>query len=242
MSSAAARPVGRADHLDVFHAREIFANRREANRVRLDEKQAPFLALRVGRGLLDHLVHGLAALDGLGHEAAGARIESASPRFLRRDHVDRSVANGRVVLDARKDTPALDVGQEDVEQDRRRLVLVDHREGGGPLRGHDALHPLLTGRLEQHPREREVILDDEDHLVARVDRLAVVIGFVHHRDRRRLGLGHHGDVGRFLQDRGSGLLHAIAGVARLPRWPHSPPRPRRRLFAATATAGNACGR
>ena len=58
------------------------------------------------------------------------------------------------------------------------LVLAHHGERRGAGRADHALEALLARRLEQDLGEAQVVLDDQQHLVARLDVVAVVGGLV----------------------------------------------------------------
>ena len=80
-----------------------------------------------------------------------------------------------IELEVVEDGPAEHVGQEHVERDGRRLELA--RQGQRRLRRASAtmpLNPRSRARPEQHARVVRVVLDDEQHVVARRDGLAVV--------------------------------------------------------------------
>ena len=104
-------------------------------------------------------------------------------------HADRHVARGEVGLQALEHAPALHVGQEDVERHHRRLVLAHHGERARAGAAHHALEALLPRRVEQDAREAEVVLDDQEDLVAGLDVVAVVVGLVGELHRRAFALG-----------------------------------------------------
>ena len=105
--------------------------------------------------------------------------QRALARFVGRDHAHRDVARRDVVLQPLEHAPAVDVGQEDVERDRGRLVLARQRQRGGAERGDQALEALLARRVEQEARERR---GRSRRSAARgrpgCDRVAVVADFV----------------------------------------------------------------
>ena len=77
-----------------------------------------------------------------------------------------------------EDAPALHVGQEDVERDHRRMELARHRQRAAHPVADQPLEAGQAGRVEQHRREREVVLDDQHHAVAARDRVPIVLGHV----------------------------------------------------------------
>ena len=93
------------------------------------------------------------SLDGmrLGDEAAGAGLEGALARFLRRDDAHRDVPRRQVVLEAVQHAPAVHVGQADVEGDR---VGLDNRaQAQAPRRpaSDEPLAALVARGFEQEP-------------------------------------------------------------------------------------------
>ena len=113
-------------------------------------------------------------------------VERAFARVIGRDHADRDVARRQVGLQPLEDAPAFHVGQEDVERDHRRLVVARHRERAGAARADQPLEAAARAPPEQHLGEREVVLDDQQHLVAGQDVVAVVVRDVGRRDLHRL--------------------------------------------------------
>ena len=76
-------------------------------------------------------------------------------------------------------------GQEQVERDGGGLELVGQLERRRAEGRDQPLEALLAGRVEQEARKGEVVLDDEQHLVAGLDVVAVVADLV---DEARLSL------------------------------------------------------
>jgi hypothetical protein len=70
--------------------------------------------------------------------------------------------------------PPEHVGQEDVERDRGRQVLLRQRDRAGAAVRHDAFEALVAGEPEQNPRVVRIVVDDEQHVVAFANLLAVV--------------------------------------------------------------------
>ena len=107
---------------------------------------------------------------------------------------DRDVPGRGVVLQPMQDAPAVDVGQEQVERDRGRLELVGKLERRDAQRGHDALESPLARRLQQESRKAEIVLDDQQNFVARLDDVAVIADLV---DEPRASLERVGRLWRF---------------------------------------------
>jgi hypothetical protein len=65
-----------------------------------------------------------------------------------------------------------------------RLVAVRERQRRSAVVGDQALEAFLARKLEEDGREHRVILDDQDHVVAMADGVAVVgRGGERHRNR-----------------------------------------------------------
>ena len=79
---------------------------------------------------------------------------------------------------------AVDVGQAEVERDRARPHLADHRDGARAGRGNHALQALLVRQFEQDAGEGRVVLDDQHERMA--VELVAVVGRRIADDRRRL--------------------------------------------------------
>ena len=112
-----------------------------------------------------------------------AGIERALARILGRHDADGDVARRQVVLEPIHHPPAVHVGQHDVERDGVGHVVARQRQGAGALRGHQALAALFAHRFEQQAREGHVVLDDEQHGVAGLDRVAIVLRLVGEQGR-----------------------------------------------------------
>jgi len=95
------------------------------------------------------------------------------------DPVDRNVTRRRIVLEAVEQHPAIHVGQPEIERDRVGLDRACELESWLPRRRYDALEAALPRDLQQCLREREVVLDEEQHAVAGLERVVVI------RDRAR---------------------------------------------------------
>ena len=103
--------------------------------------------------------------------------------FLDRQHLDRNVPRRGIELQVVQHRPAQHVGQEDVERDRGRTILLGEQEGRLAAVGHDALEALVARQSEQYPGIVRIVVHDQQDVVAFLDVLAIV------RDQF-LGLGH----------------------------------------------------
>src|SRR5262249_12227449 len=79
------------------------------------------------------------------------------------------------------------------------------RQGGGAERRDQALEALLAGRVQEEAGEAHVVLDDQQHRVARADAVAVVAHFV---DQRRGSQHWGGGVQRPRRHGGGGVGRA----------------------------------
>ena len=109
------------------------------------------------------------------------------PLLLDREHLHRDVARRRIELEVVEHGPAQHVRQEDVERDRRRQVLLGQRDRRLPAVGHDALEALVARQAEQDAGVVRIVVDDEQHVVALADVVAIVGD-----DLLRLRDGEHG--------------------------------------------------
>ena len=73
-----------------------------------------------------------------------------------------------------EDGPAKNVGQEDVERDRGRVVLPCQRQGDAAALGDDALEALVVGEAEQDARVVRIVLDDQEDRIARLQTVAII--------------------------------------------------------------------
>ena len=76
----------------------------------------------------------------------------------------------RVPLELVEHRPAEHVGQEDVERDRRRQVLARERQASVPRIATTPLKPRLRARSSSTLRVVRIVLDDQQHGVARLRR------------------------------------------------------------------------
>ena len=74
-----------------------------------------------------------------------------------------ALARGHVLLQAVEHAPAVHVGQVHVQRDRARACTAGQRQRARAHRRDEALEALRARGVEQEPREREVVLDDEQH-------------------------------------------------------------------------------
>ena len=139
----------------------------------LHDEQA--LAAQPGK-LLDPRHRGLHAFGGrrLGDEGKGAARQAVLAVFLQRHDLHRNMARDRIVLELAEHVPAQHVGQEDVERNGGRPILK--REFDRIVAAHrdQNLEVLVMGEIDKDARIMRIVLDDQEHAIARRDLRPVV--------------------------------------------------------------------
>ena len=108
----------------------------------------------------------------LGHEGEGAARQAVLAVLVERDDLHRDVPRRRVLLELAQHRPAEHVGQEHVERDGRRPVLARQRQRVGAAHRDEHLEALVVREVDQHARVMRIVLDDQQHGVARLRRRA----------------------------------------------------------------------
>src|SRR5262245_56905143 len=101
-----------------------------------------------------------------------------------------------------------------------RLVLAGQGEGRSTKRRDKPFHPLLTGRIEQEPGKSEIVFNDQEYPIARLNVIAIVIRLVDQlqRGRRRYGSDlptARGAVFGLLRRRTAAVVRGLRRRARL---------------------------
>src|SRR5579885_2824418 len=138
-----------------------------------------------GRECRDQVVLG----HGLFQVRHGAEGQAAPPVLVAGNDVNRDVAGHRIVLQAVEDRPPRHVRQRDIESNGAGLEFAGQAEGRSAAKRHQHLDAALVGQLDQDAGKSDVILDDEQYRIARLDQVAVVIDFDIMHDRDRSGRG-----------------------------------------------------
>ena len=94
--------------------------------------------------------------------------------LVQRDDLHGDVARGGVLLELAEHGPAEHVGQEDVERDGGRLVLVGQRQRFGAARGDQHLEAVVAREIDQDAGVVRIVLDDQQHHVAGLEIVAIV--------------------------------------------------------------------
>ncbi len=105
------------------------------------------------------------------------------PVLVERDDLHRDVPGQRVLLELAQHRPAQHVGQEHVERNRGRLVLLRQLERVGAAHGDQDLEALVAREVDQDARIVRIVLDDQQDRIAGLDRLAVVRNLLDRRAR-----------------------------------------------------------
>ena len=113
--------------------------------------------------------------DGFFEIGHGAERESAAAIFIAGDDVNRNVAGGGIVLQAIENGPARDIGKSDVQGDRAGLELARQRHGAAAAQGHQRFQVVVVSEVDQDSGEGDVVFDDEQDRVARLDQVAIVV-------------------------------------------------------------------
>ena len=164
-SSSAAAPVSAVDDLDVVVAEQL----RDAHLLGRDCPRRP--AAACGAAVAYSLIRDSAALDALGRRRLGDEGERAARQavlavLVERDDLHRDVPRQRVLLELAEHGPAEHVGQEHVERDRRRLVLLGEVERIGAAHRDQHLEALVAREVDHDARIVRIVLDDQQHGVA----------------------------------------------------------------------------
>ena len=143
---------------------------------------------------------GLDAIEGVLEVLGRRRLDQIGERPVRqpvlaflldRQDLHRNVARRRIELEVVEDRPSQHVRQEDVQGDGGRQILLGQRDRRLAAVGHDALESFVAGEAEQHPRVVRIVVDDQQHVVAVADALAIVgddlFGLRHREHRQRRG-------------------------------------------------------
>ena len=90
----------------------------------------------------------------------------------------------RIELQLIEHRPAEHVRQENIERDGRGVILPGEGNASSAFGGDDALEPLVARQAQGDAGVVRVVLDDEQHGVARLDVVAVVLDVFFARDRQ----------------------------------------------------------
>ena len=109
----------------------------------------------------------------LGDEREGAARQAVLAVLVERDDLHRDVPRERVLLELAEHVPPQHVGQEDVERDRGRLILLGEIEASRRA-SRQHLEALVAGEVDHDPGIVRIVLHDQQDRVAGLDLEAVV--------------------------------------------------------------------
>ena len=127
----------------------------------------------------------------LGHRLLEVRHssegQSTAAIFIAADDVHGDMTRGGVMLEAVENRPAGHVGQIDIERDSARGKLACQCQRGAATQGDEDLDAAVVRKVEEDAGESDVVLDDQQHCVAGLNQVAVIVDFnvVDHWRRRR---------------------------------------------------------
>ena len=179
--------AGGGGDLDVFIANQLDGAMAMRGVLRND-KQIPDAAVDKFLGVVQRFDDVLPS-DRFFQIVDGAQAQAAKAIVLGADDVHRDMTCGGIVFQTVKHAPAGGIRQPQVQKDGRRPMLARERQGLLGAAGDQGLKPLFPRQIEQDAGEVGIILDDQEDLVPRLNRGAVVVqsrGFV------RLGHGLRG--------------------------------------------------
>ena len=181
------------DDLDVVVAEQL-ADAHLLGGIVLDHQQAAAARLREVLDLAQGVGDAFARRR-LGDERERPARQPVLAIFVERDDLHGDMAGKRILLELAEHIPAEHVGQEDVERDCGRLILLGEIERVVAAHGEQHLEALVAGEVEQDAGVMRIILDDEQDAVAGLDFQPVVgnllDGAFHRHHRRRHGACRH---------------------------------------------------
>ncbi len=103
-----------------------------------------------------------------------------------------------IVLQPVENGPAGHVGQIDIEGDGARRKFARQGKRGPAAQGHQHLDATVMREVEQNAGEGDIVFDDQQHGVAGLNQIAVVVDFdVVHDGGRRCGRRRQDDIDGF---------------------------------------------
>src|SRR5438105_13369829 len=134
------------------------------------------------------------------------------PVVVHGQHLHRDVAGGWVLLQVIAHGPSKHIGKRYIERNRRRKILTCERKCFRATKSDKYLEPLFSRKIAKNPRVVDIILNDKEHSVSRLNVLPVIL-----KDFTGIFYGGDGRYGKF-QPRPVGSKRT--GTDGLSRWPH----------------------
>ena len=97
------------------------------------------------------------------------------PIFIEREHLHRNVTRGRILLEMVENRPAKHVGQEHIERDCRRIVLVRQRQSLCSVGGDQDFESFVARKIAEYSGIVRIIFDDKQYRVAVYKICAIVL-------------------------------------------------------------------
>ena len=160
-------PVRGADDLDVVVTKQ-FVDAHLLGFIVFHDKQTPASRLREVFDLRERVGNAFACRR-LGDERERAARKSVLAIFVERHDLHGYMARERVLFELTEHVPSQHVGQEDVERDRSRLILLGQIERVIAADRQQNLEALVARQIEKDPCIMRIVLDDEQDAVARLD-------------------------------------------------------------------------
>ena len=110
----------------------------------------------------------------LGDEREGAAGQTVLAVLLQGDDLHGDVARGGALLELTEHRPAEHVGQEYVERDGGRVIVVGESQGVGSSGGGEHLEAVVMRQIDEHPGIVGIVLDDQQNHVPGLQVLAIV--------------------------------------------------------------------
>ena len=155
------------DDVDVVVAQQL-GDRQPLGGVVLHHQQPLAARLHVVGDLAERLLQPLGRRR-LGHEGERAARQAVLAVLVQRDDLHRDVPRRRILLELAEHRPAEHVGQEHVERDRGRLIFARQRQRIGAAHRDQHLQPVVVRQIDQDARIVRIVLDDQQHRIARLD-------------------------------------------------------------------------
>src|SRR6185312_6703005 len=170
--------IGSDRDFDIF-APQHLADLGRIEFVVFDQQDPPHFLFMERENVVEKLVERL-IFQRFQQEAAGAPFQRERTVLFAGDQMDRNMPVVQIVTQQVQHLPAARIGKLDVQGNGNRREPVDKIEDLDIVRGDDSLQVMLMGLFDDDLPESQVVLDDQDDLVALLDAVAIVAGIVDH--------------------------------------------------------------
>src|SRR6185312_12177603 len=166
--------IGSDRDFDIF-APQHLADLGRIEFVVFDQQDPPHFLFMERENVVEKLVERL-IFQRFQQEAAGAPFQRERTVLFAGDQMDRNMPVVQIVTQQVQHLPAARIGKLDVQGNGNRREPVDKIEDLDIVRGDDSLQVMLMGLFDDDLPESQVVLDDQDDLVALLDAVAIVAG------------------------------------------------------------------